>query len=73
MADAILALVPDYGVFPIFGVVLLACLSVPLPASVLVLTSRSFAAVGDISLLTVFLIATVAYVLGDQLAYRLAL
>ncbi|WP_298971660.1 hypothetical protein [uncultured Roseobacter sp.] len=73
MTDAKLALVPGYGVFPVFGVVLLACLSVPLPASMLVLTSVSFAAAGDILLLTVFLVATVAYVLGEHLAYRLAL
>ncbi|MEM9477811.1 MAG: DedA family protein [Pseudomonadota bacterium] len=72
MTETVLALVPDYGVFLVFGVVLLACLAVPLPASVLVLTSGSFAAAGDISLLTVFFAATVAYVLGDQLAYGLA-
>lgn len=72
MTEVVLALVPAYGVFLVFGVVLLACLAVPLPASVLVLTSGSFAAAGDISLLTVFLAATAAYVLGDQLAYGLA-
>ncbi|MDX8347970.1 DedA family protein [Cognatiyoonia sp. IB215446] len=69
MTETVLALVPDYGVFLVFGVVLLACLAVPLPASVLVLTSGSFAAAGDISLLTVFLAAVAAYILGDQLAY----
>ena len=72
MTDVILALVPDYGVFLVFGVVLLACLAVPLPASVLVLTAGSFAATGDLSLGTVFLAATVAYIAGDQLAYGLA-
>ena len=48
MTDSVLALVPDYGIFLVFGVVLLACLAVPLPASVLVLTSGSFAAAGDL-------------------------
>lgn len=72
MTEAILALVPDYGLFLVFGGVLLACLAVPLPASVLVLTSGSFAAAGDLSLTTVFVAATVAYVIGDQLAYGLA-
>lgn len=72
MTETVLALVPDYGVFLVFGVVLLACLAVPLPASVLVLTSGSFAAAGDVSLVTVFFAATVAYILGDQLAYALA-
>jgi membrane protein DedA with SNARE-associated domain len=72
MTEAILALVPDYGVFLVFVVVLLACLAVPLPASILVLTSGSFAAVGDLSIFTVFVAASVAYILGDQLAYGLA-
>ena len=62
MTDVVLALVPNYGVFLVFGVVLLACLAVPLPASVLVLTAGSFAAAGDISLLTVFVAATAAYI-----------
>lgn len=72
MTEAVLALVPDYGIFLVFGVVLLASLAVPLPASVLVLTSGSFVASGDLALVPVFLAATAAYILGDQLAYGLA-
>ncbi|MEL6425214.1 MAG: DedA family protein [Pseudomonadota bacterium] len=72
MTDVLLSLVPDYGVILVFCVVLVACLAVPLPASVLVLTSGSFAAAGDIALSSVFLAAAAAYILGDQLAYGLA-
>ena len=72
MTEAILALVPEYGVFLLFGVVFLACLAIPLPASVLVLAAGSFAAAGDLSLPSVFLAAMLAYVLGDQLAFALA-
>lgn len=72
MTEAVLALVPDYGIFLVFGVVLLACLAIPLPASVLVLTSGSFAATGDLSILAVFLAAAVAYVIGDQVAFGIA-
>ncbi|MEO1550499.1 MAG: DedA family protein [Pseudomonadota bacterium] len=72
MMDTVLALVPDYGVMLVFGVVFLACLAVPLPASVLVLTAGGFAATGDLPLATVFATALVAYILGDQLAFGLA-
>ena len=72
MIDTFLALVPDYGPVLIFGVVLLACLAVPLPASVLVLSSGSFVAAGDMSLTSVLIAATLAYVIGDQIAFGLA-
>lgn len=72
MIETLLALVPDYGLALIFAVVVLACLAVPLPASVLVLTSGSFAATGDLSLPAVLATACAAYIIGDQLAFTLA-
>lgn len=72
MIEAILALVPDYGLILIFGVVLMACMAVPLPASVLVLTSGSFVASGDLSLGPVLLTGFTAYLIGDQLAFAIA-
>ena len=41
MIETILALVPDYGIFLVFGGVALACLAVPLPASMLVFTQQA--------------------------------
>ena len=72
MIATVLALVPDYGVYLIFGAVFLACLAVPVPASVLVLTSGSFVASGDLSLAAVLTSVLLAYVAGDQIAFLLA-
>ena len=72
MIETILALVPDYGIFFVFGVVALACLAVPLPASMLVLTAGSFAASGDLSLGWVIATTFVAFVIGDQIAFLIA-
>ena len=72
MTETILALVPDYGLALVFCVVFLACLAVPLPASVLVLTAGSFAAVGDLELWQTFIVTAIAFVLGAQAAFWLA-
>ena len=72
MTETILSLVPDYGLPLIFAVVALACLAVPLPASVLVLTSGSFAATGDLTLINVLAVVFIAFILGDQCAFMIA-
>lgn len=72
MTDYILGLVPTYGLYLIFVVVTLACMAIPLPASMLVLAAGSFAAAGDLVLWQVLAVSFVAYVVGDQLAYRIA-
>lgn len=72
MIETVLALVPDYGLLVVFTVVVLACLAVPLPASVLTLTAGSFAAVGDLPLFEVLATALTAFVIGDQVAFIVA-
>lgn len=72
MIEYVLGLIPDYGLYVVFCVVLLACLAAPLPASMLVLAAGSFAAAGDLVLWQVFAIASIAFVIGDQLAYKIA-
>ncbi len=72
MIDVILALVPVYGVYLIFAVVFLATLAIPLPASLVLLTSGGFTAAGDLTIPSVIIAVSLAYVLGDQLAYALA-
>lgn len=72
MTEYVLGLIPDYGLYVVFGVVVLACLGGPLPASMIVLAAGSFAAAGDLVLWQVFAIAFVAFVAGDQLAYTIA-
>lgn len=72
MTETFLALVPEYGTYIVVLVVFLACLAVPLPASVLVLTAGSFAATGDLSLATVGIGVLVAFIAGDQFAFWIA-
>lgn len=71
MIDTLLALVPQYGLWVIFFVVLLACLAVPLPAFFMVLAAGGFASVGDLSLWAVLLTVFCAFALGDTLAFAL--
>ena len=69
MTEVFLALVPDYGAYIVAAVVFLACLAIPLPASILVLTAGSFAEAGDLSLFAVAVGVMVAFVAGDQVAF----
>ena len=72
MTETVLALIPDYGLLVLFVVIALACMAVPLPASVLTLTAGSFSAVGDLSLVLVLAVAFVAFAIGDQSAFWIA-
>lgn len=72
MTETFLALVPDYGAYIVGVVVFLACLAVPLPASILVLTAGSFAAAGDLSMVAVGLAVLAAFIAGDQVAFWIA-
>ena len=72
MTEIILGLIPEYGLYLIFFTVLLACFGIPLPSSILVLTSGALAAAGDLVIWQVMLVATIAFWLGDQLAFAVA-
>lgn len=72
MTEYVLALIPDYGLFVVFGVVCIACLGIPLPSSIVLLTSGAFAAAGDLQIWQVILAAVAAYCLGDQIAFNSA-
>lgn len=72
MTEIILGLIPEYGLYIIFLTVLFACFGIPLPSSILVLTSGALAAAGDLIIWQVVLVATIAYWLGDQLAFAIA-
>ncbi len=72
MTDTLLALVPAYGIWLIFGSVLLSCLALPIPSSVLVMTAGGFAAAGDLVLWQVIGAAFGGFVLGDQGTYHVA-
>lgn len=72
MIDTFLALVPDYGLLLVFSVVFLACLAIPLPASMLVLAAGSFAAAGDLVLWQVLAATFIGFVGGDHTAFAIA-
>lgn len=69
MTELVLGLIPEYGLYLIFVVVLLACIGIPLPSSVLVLTSGALAAAGDLVIWQVTVVVAIAYWLGDQIAF----
>ena len=72
MSDFFFALVADYGVPIVFVVTFLSCLALPVPSSILMLTSGGFAATGDLTLSTVLAAAFIGAVLGDNAGYWIA-
>ena len=71
MTDLFLALVPDYGLYIITSIVFIAAMGIPLPASIVALTSGGLAATGDFVLVEILIAIFAAYAAGDQLAYTL--
>lgn len=72
MTDTLLALVPTYGSWLVLVALLLSCLALPVPSSILVMTAGGFAASGDLVLWQVQAMALAGFVVGDQIAYALA-
>ena len=72
MTDTVLTLIADYGVIILFCVTFLSCLALPVPSSLLMLASGSFAATGDLDLIEVAFAAFIGAVLGDNLGYFIA-
>ncbi len=72
VTDTLLALIPVYGILLIGGSVILSCMALPLPSSMLVMAGGSFAASGDLLFWQVALVAWAGFVVGDQLTYQLA-
>lgn len=69
--DYVLLGLVQYGLPVLFGVVLMASLGAPLPATLLLLTAGAFVAEGDLNLWWVFGMGTSAAVLGDHLGYSI--
>jgi membrane protein DedA with SNARE-associated domain len=72
MTDYVLALIPQYGLYLIFAVVVVACCGIPLPLALVVLTSGALAAAGDLVLWQVIAVVCAGYWIGDQIAFFLA-
>jgi membrane-associated protein len=72
LTDIVLNLIPQYGLYIVFFVVMLACVGIPLPSSVVVLTSGALAAAGDLIIWQVVFVVALAYTIGDQAAFLIA-
>ncbi len=71
MTDQIIALVPTYGLSLLALIVALGCLALPVPSSLVMLTSGSFISAGDLPLMPTLAAAYFAAVLGDQLGFHI--
>lgn len=72
VTDLIFTLVAAYGVAIVFFVTFLSCLALPVPSSLLMITSGGFAATGDLVLVAVLFAAFAGAVLGDNTGYWIA-
>jgi len=72
VTDTLLALVPTYGVGLVLASLLLSCLALPVPSSILVMAAGAFAAAGDLELWQVQAAAFAGFAAGDQTAYGIA-
>ncbi|MGL4312095.1 MAG: DedA family protein, partial [Paracoccaceae bacterium] len=72
MTETLLALVPTYGIWLIFAALILSCLALPVPSSILVMTAGGFAGSEDLVLWQVQAAAFAGFMAGDQLAYAAA-
>lgn len=71
MTETLLALVPEWGALLVALTNFLACLALPIPASLIMLAAGAFAAAGDLSALPLWIGALAGACLGDQSGYWL--
>lgn len=69
MTEAILALVPVYGLALLALGTFFSCLALPVPSSLIMLAAGGFAAAGDLVLWQVWAAALIGAVTGDQMGY----
>jgi len=72
ITDQVLAELAVYGLPVLFGVILICSAGVPFPISLMLVAAGSFAEQGEMKLWQVIAVASVAAVLGDQIAYGLS-
>jgi membrane protein DedA with SNARE-associated domain len=71
MTETLLALVPEWGAVLLALANFLACLALPIPASLVMLAAGAFAAAGDLNALPLWIGALAGATLGDQGGYWL--
>ncbi|MGR3660683.1 MAG: DedA family protein [Paracoccaceae bacterium] len=71
MTDAILELVPEYGLWLIALTTFLSCLAIPVPASLIMIAGGAFASSGDLSLSGTMTAAYAGAIAGDQTGFAI--
>jgi len=71
LTDQLLASLSLYGLPVLFGVLVIGCAGIPLPASLMLVAAGSFAQLGEMKLWQVITVASCGSVLGDQIGYGL--
>lgn len=69
MTETLLALVPEWGALIVGLANFLACMALPIPASLVMLAAGAFVAAGDIDPAAVWVLAILGACLGDQAGY----
>ena len=72
ITDQVLAALLVYGLPVLFGVILICSVGVPFPISLMLVAAGSFVEQGEMKLWQVIAVASLAAVLGDQIAYGLS-
>lgn len=71
MTEWLLAALPTYGLWALSACIFLACLGIPLPASMLLLLSGALVASGDLPVVQTVLTAFVSAAIGDNVGFLL--
>lgn len=72
LTDQVLAALFVYGLPVLFGVVLICSIGIPFPISLMLVVAGSLAEQGEFKLWQVIAVASLAAVLGDQIAFGLS-
>jgi membrane-associated protein len=72
ITDQVLGALLVYGLPVLFGVILVCSVGIPFPISLMLVAAGSFVEQGEMKLWQVIAVASVAAVLGDQIAYGLS-
>jgi len=71
ISDYLLATLGVYGVPMLFVALVIGCIGVPLPSSLLLLAAGSFVEQGDLNLWLVLVLSALGAVLGDNIGYSI--
>ena len=72
ITDQVLAALLVYGLPVLFGVILICSVGIPFPISLMLVAAGSFVEQGDMKLWPVIVVASIAAVIGDHIAYGLS-